>query len=75
MTILRQALTDFMAAHHQIRPELAGYHVGRMSDAEVWEKWQGYKRLGMELSVASPKSRAGYPVSTQVPGPATMTAG
>ena len=33
------------------------------------------RKAGMELSAVGPNPRAGNPVSAQVPGPATMTAG
>jgi hypothetical protein len=62
-----------MARVYGISRKLAAYHVAQMEDSELL--WRLEKYAGMELSAVGPNPRAGNPVSAQVPGPATMTAG
>jgi len=86
---LRQLIGEMMVSAHLISPKLAEYHVARMTNLEVEERFQMYARNGIsisidlsiadiavtELSVAGPKTRAGHLSSTRFSGPATMTAG
>lgn len=73
-----------MSCPFRIPPELADYHVAKMTAIELGERFQIYVRNGLadsrtitgaELSVAGPKSRAGHVSSTRFSRPATMTAG
>lgn len=53
----RSTLTALMVSVHRITPELAAYHLARMSDSEVEEQFEMYRRSGLvpetELSAES----------------------
>src|ERR1019366_6787693 len=42
MTIIRQIVSDIMVRVHLVDLELAVYHVGKMTDDEVWDRFHYY---------------------------------
>jgi hypothetical protein len=64
MTIIRQIVSDIMVRVHLVDLELAVYHVGKMTDDEVWDRFHYYTaRLahdrGAELSAAGGSKGSG----------------
>lgn len=73
MNCLRVEVRELMVEVHRIAPEMADQYVRMMDDVEVERRFRMY--TGMELSAAGPTTQSRRPVSAQLPGPATMTAG
>jgi hypothetical protein len=60
---LRRAVSELMVEVHLITPELADYHVARMDQVELRDRFRMY--TGMELSVVGRNQQSGsdfYPV-------------
>lgn len=68
---LRRAVSELMVEVHLITPELADYHVERMDQAELWQRFVMY--TGMELSAEGRNQQSGSDFY-QVFGSATATA-
>jgi hypothetical protein len=75
---LRPTLSALMVRLHRITPQLADYHLAQMSDPEVEEHFEMYRRNGLatdvELSAVGLSHRSGDVSSTRFSRPETMTA-
>ena len=61
MTNLRQHVSDLMVCRHHIPPKLADYHVRRMNDLEINERFLYlYVALSAEYDERSEQERAAW---------------
>jgi hypothetical protein len=76
---LRQTLAEIIVRVHLIPPDLADYHVRRMTPREVKQRFLFYVRAGLskpgaELSAASAKSERSTCLPSRFVTPATTQA-
>jgi hypothetical protein len=80
MKFLRETVSELMVRIHLITPELADYHVRRMTPSQVRQKFLTYVRLGLtrpgtELSAAGPNRERSTCLPSRFVTPATTQAG